>query len=147
MLRNNGRFVLFTSTPEQMKGYWLNHYFPKMLQASITQMPSLKDIREAIRQTELDITDLEKYPVKEDLQDCFLYIGKNNPNRYFDEAIRQGISSFASLANKEEVKQGLSKLKNDIDNQTFEKIKKQYENDLGDYLFITIEKKAAHNAR
>lgn len=141
VLVDNGKIVLFTSTPEQMKGYWLNHYFPKMLHSSIIQMPSLADIQEAIRQTGLEITDIEKYFIKDDLQDCFLYVGKNNPNRYFDETIRHGISSFSSLANIEEVKQGLSKLKNDIDNLSFDKIKDQYANELGDYLFITIDKK------
>lgn len=143
VLSDNGRLVLFTSTPEQMKGYWLNHYFPKMLNASIVQMPSLADIKEAIAQTELEITDIEKYFIKDDLQDCFLYVGKNNPNRYFDETIRNGISSFSSLANIDEVKQGLSKLRNDIDNQAFDKIKDQYVNELGDYLFITIERKGS----
>ena len=143
VLADNGKIVMFTSTPEQMKGYWLNHYFPKMLHSSIVQMPSLVDIQEAIRQTGLKITDIEKYFIKDDLQDCFLYVGKNNPNCYFDETIRHGISSFSSLANIEEVKQGLSKLKNDIDNQSFDKIKDQYANELGDYLFITIDKKGS----
>ncbi|GEM_PF-6650513 len=73
---------------------------------------------------EREITDIEKYFIKDDLQDCFLYVGKNNPNRYFDETIRHEISSFSSLTNIEEVKQGLSKLKNDIDNQSFDKIKR-----------------------
>ena len=143
VLADNGKIVMFTSTPEQMKGYWLNHYFPKMLHSSIVQMPSLVDIQEAIRQTGLKITDIEKYFIKDDLQDCFLYVGKNNPDCYFDETIRHGISSFSSLANIEEVKQGLSKLKNDIDNQSFDKIKDQYANELGDYLFITIDKKGS----
>lgn len=31
VLADNGRIIIFTSTPEQMKAYWLNHYFPKML--------------------------------------------------------------------------------------------------------------------
>lgn len=141
MLADNGKFILFTSTPEQMKGYWLNHYFPKMLEASIVQMPSLAAIQEAIGQTELEITDIEKYFVKDDLQDCFLYIGKNNPSRYFDENIRQGISSFSSLANAEEVEQGLSKLRSDIDSCAFDKVKTQYVNELGDYLFIVFNKK------
>jgi ubiquinone/menaquinone biosynthesis C-methylase UbiE len=35
VLKPNGKLVVFTSTPKQMKGYWLNHYFPKMLEASI----------------------------------------------------------------------------------------------------------------
>jgi len=143
VLVDNGKIVIFTSTPEQMKGYWLNHYFPKMLHSSIIQMPSLDDIQEAIKQTGLEITYIEKYFIKDDLQDCFLYVGKNNPNRYFDETTRHGISSFSSLANIEEVKQGLSKLKNDIDNQSFDKIISQYANELGDYLFITIGKKGS----
>lgn len=143
VLSDSGRLVLFTSTPEQMKGYWLNHYFPKMLRSSIVQMPLLADIQEAIAQTELEITDIEKYFIKDDLQDCFLYVGKNYPNLYFNETIRHGISSFSSLANIEEVKQGLSKLRNDIDNQVFDKIRDQYVNELGDYLFITIENKGS----
>ena len=40
VLKPNGRIVIFTSTPKQMKGYWLNHYFPKMLSDSMTQMPT-----------------------------------------------------------------------------------------------------------
>ena len=145
VLNENGRFVLFTSTPKQMKGYWLNHYFPKMLHDSIVQMPSLANIQEAIGQTELEIANIEEYFIKEDLQDCFLYVGKNNPERYFDESIRNGISSFTSLANISEVKQGLLNLRKDLEERTFEIIKDQYANEDGDYLFITIDKKAAHN--
>ncbi len=141
VLSDKGKFVLFTSTPEQMQGYWLNHYFPQMLHSSIVQMPSLADIREAIRHTDFKITDIEKYFIKEDLQDSFLYVGKNNPGRYFDDSIRNGISSFSALANIDEVKQGLSKLKNDIDSKSFDKIKDKYSNELGDYLFIRIDKK------
>lgn len=143
VLAENGRLVLFTSSPEQMKGYWLNHYFPKMLDSSIIQMPSLAEIQQAIAQKALKITSVEKYFIKDDLKDCFLYVGKNNPERYFDEQIRHGISSFSSLANIEEVKQGLSKLRNDIENQTFDKIKDQYANELGDYLFLTIQKEGS----
>lgn len=143
VLADRGRVVLFTSTPEQMEGYWLNHYFPKMLHSSIAQMPSLEDLQEAIGQTELKIMDIEKYFVKDDLQDCFLYVGKNNPHCYFDEAIRHGISSFSSLANSDEVKTGLAKLKSDIDSQAFDIIREQYQNELGDYLFITLEKRSS----
>ena len=140
VLAGNGRIILFTSTPEQMKGYWLNHYFPKMLYASIVQMPSLDTIKKAADEAKLKITGTEKYFIKDDLKDCFLYVGKNKPEYYFEEQIRHGISSFSSLANIDEVKQGLTKLRNDINNNEFEQIKDQYENDLGDYLFITIDK-------
>jgi hypothetical protein len=143
VLADNGRIIMFTSTPEQMKGYWLNHYFPKMLYSSIVQMPSLDTIQKATDEAKLKISGIEKYFIKDDLKDCFLYVGKNNPERYFDEQIRQGISSFSSLANIDEVKQGLIALRTDIDNNAFEQINNQYENDLGDYLFITIEKKGS----
>lgn len=141
VLKPKGRVVIFTSTPEQMKGYWLNHYFPHMLHFSIVQMPSLYNIQEAIRQTELEISDIEKYFIQDDLQDCFLYVGKNNPNRYFDETVRHGISSFSSLAANDELTEGLLKLRNDIDDQTFENFRSHYANELGDYLFISLEKK------
>jgi ubiquinone/menaquinone biosynthesis C-methylase UbiE len=143
VLTDNGKIVLFTSTPEQMKGYWLNHYFPKMLHSSIVQMPSLDTIKKATDEAKLKINGIEKYIIKDDLKDCFLYVGKNKPECYFDEQVRLGISSFSSLANIDEVKQGLKKLRNDIDINRFEQIKEQYENDLGDYLFITIDKKGS----
>jgi ubiquinone/menaquinone biosynthesis C-methylase UbiE len=143
VLADNGRIVMFTSTPEQMKGYWLNHYFPKMLYSSIVQMPSLDLIKKATDESNLKISGIEKYFIKDDLKDCFLYVGKNSAERYFDEQIRHGISSFSSLANIDEVKQGLTELRKDIDNNAFEQIKDQYENDLGDYLFITIDKKGS----
>jgi ubiquinone/menaquinone biosynthesis C-methylase UbiE len=142
VLTENGRLVLFTSTPGQMKNYWLNHYFPQMLQSSIGQMPSVENIKEAISKTELKITAIEKYYIKDDLKDCFLYVGKNKPELYFDETIRNGISSFSSLANSEEVKNGLARLRNDLKSHTFEGIKEQFANELGDYLFLTISKKA-----
>lgn len=143
VLSDNGKLVMFTSTPEQMKGYWLNEYFPEMLHSSILQMPSMEAIQEAISQTELEIKDIEKYFIKDDLKDGFLYVGKNCPDRYFDETIRRGISSFSSLSNSDEVKQGLSKLKRDIENKEFDRIKNHYENELGDYCFITLVKKGS----
>ena len=141
VLAHSGRIVIFTSTPEQMNGYWLNHYFPKMLRTSIAQMPSLEDLEEAMLETGFKINKVEKYFVKDDLQDWFLYAGKNNPEYYFDEHIRHGISSFSSLANIEEVNEGLVKLKIDLENGIFEKIKNKFENELGDYLFVTMDRK------
>ena len=34
VLKAKGIFVIFTSTAEQMKAYWLNHYFPEMMKKS-----------------------------------------------------------------------------------------------------------------
>ncbi len=136
ILKPGGRLVLFTSTPEQMKGYWLNHYFPKMLEDSIAQMPTLEHVKNAMSGAQIEITGTEKYAIREDLQDQFLYCGKHHPELYFDEQIRQGISSFSALANSVEVQHGLQHLREDIDSGAFNEISKNYENQLGDYLYI-----------
>ena len=140
ILKPKGKIVIFTSTPQQMKGYWLNHYFPKMLEDSMVQMPTFKAVEDALLSTGLNVVTTETYSIKPDLEDQFLYCGKQNPELYFDESIRHGISSFSALANKEEVEKGLVNLRIDIDSEKINDIIKSYENDLGDYLYIIAEK-------
>lgn len=136
ILKPEGKIVLFTSTPQQMKGYWLNHYFPKMLEDSMLQMPTLEAVEKAMANSGIKITNTETYNIKSDLQDQFLYCGKQNPELYFDKSIRHGISSFSALANIEEVETGLVTLRTDIDSGKIKEIIKSYENDFGDYLYI-----------
>ncbi|MBW1294779.1 class I SAM-dependent methyltransferase [Aquimarina litoralis] len=145
VLQPNGKIVIFTSTPKQMKGYWLNHYFPKMLVDSIFQMPSLESETTAMIKSGFEIKEFDKYFIQPDLEDKFLYCGKQNPELYFDPQIRQGISSFSSLANKTEVEQGLKSLREDIDSGKISEIIKSYKNDLGDYLYIIAQKPSIHN--
>lgn len=140
VLKPNGNIVIFTSTPEQMEGYWLNHYFPKMLLESIKQMPTLESIEKAMKSAKIELLRVDKYSIKPDLQDQFLYCGKQNPELYFDEQIRHGISSFSSLANQMEIKQGLTLLRKDIDSGKFDEITQSYQNNLGDYLYIIGKK-------
>jgi ubiquinone/menaquinone biosynthesis C-methylase UbiE len=142
VLKASGRIVFFTSTPEQMRGYWLNHYFPKMLDSSINKMPSFEIINDSCTSAGCELLLTENYYIKDDLQDHFLYVGKNKPELYFNKKIRDGISSFSTLANEKELKQGLSKLHSDLEDGTFIEIKRQYNNNLGDYLFITVVKKS-----
>lgn len=143
VLKKNGSIVIFTSTPLQMKGYWLNHYFPNMLNDSITQMPSYPSVEAAMKKSGFEIVQIDPYFIHPNLEDQFLYCGKKNPELYFDEDIRHGISSFSSLANQEEVKKGLAALRKDIDSGHIDEVVKSYENELGDYLYI-IGKKASN---
>jgi SAM-dependent methyltransferase len=140
VLKNDSRLIVFTATPEQMKGYWLNHYFPGMLGYSIEQMPSFETIKSAARKAGFTITATEKYFIQKDLKDLFLYSGKHKPEIYFNPLIRKGISSFAALSTKDEITQGLQQLQKDIDTKEFEKVKSNFESDSGDYLFIIMEK-------
>jgi len=143
ILKPKGKIVIFTSTPQQMKGYWLNHYFPKMLEDSMEQMPTLKAVSEAMTQSGIKITSTETYNIEPDLQDQFLYCGKQNPELYFDKSVRHGISSFSALANIEEVEMGLDVLRADIDSGKIDEIIKSYENNFGDYLYIIGKKTEA----
>ncbi|WP_109302417.1 class I SAM-dependent methyltransferase [Aquimarina sp. AU474] len=140
ILKPNGKIILFTATPKQMKGYWLNYYFPKMLSDSITQMPAYEHIESCLKANSLKIHSTEKYFIQPDLQDLFLYSGKHNPKLYFKNSVRHGISSFSSLANAEEVQQGLVMLEKDIISKKINNIISTYENTDGDYLFITVKK-------
>ncbi len=140
VLKPDARLVIFTAVPDQMRGYWLNNYFPKMMADSITQMPSLESVMEAVTAAGFAMIGTEKYPVQNDLQDCFLYVGKNKPELYFDENIRAGIVSFSALSNAREVETGLAQLRADINLGQFDEVRAEYENSLGDYLFIVLQR-------
>ena len=140
ILKNDGTIVLFTSLPDQMKGYWLCHYFPAMLRSGIDQMPSLSTLTDAFERTGFSISGTEKYFVQPQLEDLFLYSGKHNPGIYFHEQVRKGISTFSDLANLEEVERGLILLRQDIESGKVNEIIDSYENQKGDYLLLSIKK-------
>jgi ubiquinone/menaquinone biosynthesis C-methylase UbiE len=140
VLKPGSNIVIFTSSPEQMAGYWLNHYFPEVMARSIRNMPSVQEVTEALEKSGFGKFLIEKYFVQDDLIDMFLQSGKNRPEIYFDKNIQRGISTFVSLANKAEIEEGLQKLRFDIDNNIFQSIRAKYENDFGDYMFIVAEK-------
>jgi ubiquinone/menaquinone biosynthesis C-methylase UbiE len=140
VMKPYANMVFFTATPQQMEGYWLNHYFPKMLSDSIQQMPSFEQITEAMKTAGFENIFTDKYNIKPDLKDLFLYAGKENPTLYLDANVRNGISSFSHLANQDEVQKGLAKLEKDIASGEINKIMRNYENKDGDYLFILSQK-------
>ncbi|MEL6589291.1 MAG: class I SAM-dependent methyltransferase [Bacteroidota bacterium] len=140
VLKPSGRMLIFTATHEQMRGYWLNHYFPQMLADSIAQMPDWGDVVSAIETAGLKSLGTESYSVQDDLIDHFLYVGKNRPQLYLQAEIRRGISSFADLAYQDEVQKGLEQLRADITSGEWEAVRRQFTNAKGDYLFWLVEK-------
>lgn len=140
VLQPGSRVVIFTSSPEQMEGYWLNHYFPRLIKVSSEGMPTIERVRLHAENAGFKFIEVENYFVKPDLQDLFLHSGKHAPELYFKEEIRKGISTFSALSNKAEVEKGLAHLREDIDSGKFAAIKQQYENDKGDYCFVVFEK-------
>ncbi len=131
-----GDLVLFTSFPKQMQRYWLNHYFPIMMERSLSQMPTSKSLDHAIQKAGWSVKFEEKYFIKEDLKDRFLFSGKHQPSFYLDPTNRDGISSFRNLCPEEELNQGLKELERDLQSGDFNHVQEQYDNDQGDYMFI-----------
>lgn len=139
VLADGGRFVIFTSSPEQMQRYWLNAYFPRAMKLSIDQMPSVEVALECLRHAEFSIVGTESFLVEPDLTDFFLYSGKFQPHMYLNPAVRSGISTFANLASAEEIETGCRKLQNDIDTSRIHLVMNEYASTLGDYMFIVAE--------
>ena len=140
VLKDAGKFVLFTTLPEQTAGYWLTEYFPKMIKDSVKQLPPLSAIENALTAANLKIEKCENYFVREDLEDLFLYSGKNRPELYLQPEIRRGISSFSNLANAEEIENGLQRLSEDIESGKISEEIEKHKNDIGDYVFIVTAK-------
>lgn len=140
VLKPGASLVIFTATPQQMRGYWLNEYFPLMLRRSMAQMPKAETVFKALCDAGFGIAGTEKYFVAPKLKDYFLYSGKHHPEYYFDSGIRRHISSFAALSTQDEVEAGLARLKEDIISRRFEEVKASYNNENGDYLFVVAQK-------
>ena len=137
VLKPNSRLTIFAFTEQQVGGYWLNHYFPKMMEDSMQQMPARDEVIKALSASGFKLIGEEPYFIQPDLQDKFLYSGKYKPSYYLDPNIRKGISSFSDLANQDEVTKGLQLLESDIHSGKINKIIEEYENDWGDYIFFS----------
>src|SRR5687768_12699553 len=72
VLKHGSRLVIFTSSPEQMDSYWLNHYFPELMQRSGKQMPSMELVTKELQHAGFKVPAFEKYFVQDDLRDLFL---------------------------------------------------------------------------
>lgn len=133
----SGSFVIFTGLAEQMRHYWLCHYFPEMMARSIEKMPSESMIRRALSLAGFKSTAVAPFFVTHELQDQFLYSGKHRPELYLNSAVRANISSFASLAATAEVQEGLAQLTADLQSGAFASVKARYVTELGDYAYVT----------
>ena len=68
----------------------------------------------ALRSAGFDAIQVQPYLVTKDLQDLFLYAGKQRPEMYLDAAVRANISSFATLCPADELTAGLDALRADL---------------------------------
>ena len=140
---DRGKLVIFTAGRAQMRGYWLNEYFPESMRRSIDQMPDVREVEDSLYRAGFSTIETETYDVSPDLQDLFLFSGKHRPQLYLDEGFRRGISTFSSLASTGEVTQGCLRLEQDLETGRIAEVIERYSSASGDYLFIIASKNGA----
>lgn len=140
VLKQGSSFVLFTFTVEQMQGYWLWEYFPRIMERGCEQIAALGAQEQRLQQAGFHATTTRPFFVTDQSCDRFLYAGKYQPAIYLDPIVRSGISSFACPGFEGEVAIGLARLQADIDSGKIFEIIKSYESATGDYLFIQATK-------
>ena len=140
VLKSGARSVFLSFTPEQMKGYWLCHYFPEMMERSMNLIPGVEGMKELLNNAGFHLVKTENYFVQPDLQDHFLYSNKYRPEQYLNSSVRSNISSFSAFCSQGELDNGLKMLSEDIDTGRINDIIKSYDNENGDYLFLIAEK-------
>ena len=136
----NGPLVIFTSTPKQMRGYWLWEYFPAMMEHAGSLMLDFPDLSSMLQEAGFPNVREDSYTVTSDLQDWFLYACKHRPELYLQEHVRAGSSSFHVSADAGEIESGLKKLAQDIESGRIDDVIKEFDNDGGDYCFVVAEK-------
>jgi SAM-dependent methyltransferase len=138
---NHGHFVIFTAFPEQMCGYWLCRYFPEMMRSSINQMPAQELVVTSLQNAGFEVEDIIPFYVTNELQDLFLYSGKERPEQYLDPLVRSNMSSFASKCSDQELEKGLQLLRADLASGEFEKVTRSYQTSEGDYAYVVANKR------
>ncbi len=143
ILKPGGRFVLFTSSPEQMQTWWLNHYVPGVVELTASSMLSFGQLALKLGRIGFKNVAREAYWVDKDTRDGFIQGGQWRPEQFLDPMVRAGISSFALYSDQEALARGLEKLKADIDSGEIEKVIGRHMaayRKSGDYQFIWADR-------
>ena len=138
VVARGGRYLIFSALPEQLEAYWLASYFPAMMESAVRACPAGRTVEAALSAAGFRSVAIEPWDVPPDLEDKFLYAGKDRPELYFDKGFRSGISAFRELAGAE-VAQGLDRLRADLDSGQWRTIRAGAEQGTGDYCFFIAE--------
>ena len=141
VLEPGGRVVLFTSSPQQMRAFWLNHYLPSVVVVSERAMRSYEDLEKDLYEAGFSNVRQAPFFVDDSLEDWFLHCGKYRPELYLDPVVRAGISTFALHERSDLLEQGLAQLAFDIESGQVDEVIRRYENDGGDFLFVAADKR------
>ena len=138
VVARGGRYLIFSALPEQVETYWLTSYFPALMKSAVRVCPARKTVEAALAAAGFRSVAIERWDVPPDLEDKFLYAGKDRPELYFDPGFRSGISAFREFAGAE-VAHGLDRLRADLDSGRWRTVRAGAEHGNGDYCFFIAE--------
>ncbi|EDX82393.1 Methyltransferase domain family [Synechococcus sp. PCC 7335] len=132
------KVVLFTYDPDAITRFWLTQYFPSFVEDVQATFRPIEALRAEVETITAHPVRVEPFPLPYDLSDSFAAVGWGRPELYLDNSIRNGISSFAKLSDRE-LEQGLSKLRKDVGTGLWDErnghLRKQSQYDAG-YQFL-----------
>lgn len=140
VLKPGARLVFLSFTPEQMRGYWLYHYFPQMIERCIQGIPNLRRMKTMLKAAGFSRITTEKYFMRPEHSDHFLYSYKSRPAEYLKESVRNNASAFRLHCPEPELQQGLEALRADINSGHIQQVVESFDNEEGDYLFISAQR-------
>lgn len=141
VLKTGGRLVLFTSTPDQMRAFWLNHYMPTVVALTVAMMTDFEVLQTWLQELGFSTVHQQLFFVDNTLQDWFLQCGKYRPEVYLDPIVRAGISTFALCTDTAGLERGLALLEADIQSGAVAEVIERYERrDIGDFMFVYADK-------
>lgn len=144
VLRTGGAFAAFTVTREQQAGYWLRHYFPRMMAEADAHTPSRADQDKALKRAGFRTIEWRPWWTPrpgegEPLRDRILMASKHEPRRLMDPAVRNASSVFAQYAEEAELEHGLDMLWTDILTGRWETVAARYDDRLGDHAVVLAQ--------
>lgn len=108
-----GAIAILTFDPRLGEKFWLNDYFPFILEDTERVFPPLSDIATLIQKTTQRTVEASNLMLPHDLSDMFLAAGWRQPELYLNPEVRASMSAFA-LADSSVFEAGLKLLKEDL---------------------------------
>ena len=110
-----GKIVIFAFEQSKIPDFWLADYFPDFISDTLDTFPSTKNIAQIFSQITQKEVEIIPFLLPPNLKDLFAAAGWRKPEIYLNPEIRNGISTFNKMPEKN-LKAGISKLATELDN-------------------------------
>lgn len=119
VLKKGAYLALDSCSHQQMRAFWIYHYFPQGIEVDLARIPEVEDIANL-----LEATGFSNVAIEISYSDVAFEHEK--PERYLDSDYRNGQSTFCLLS-EADIEAGYKRLREDITSGAVEGILKQFE--------------------